>query len=65
MNAKLVELRKQKSWSQAKLAEKAGINRTTYLNVEKGRTPELFTAVSIATALGIEDLKTLREIFLL
>ena len=64
MNVKLLELRKEKGWSQAKLAEKAKINRTTYINVEKGRTPELFTAVSIANALEINDLKTLQDIFL-
>jgi DNA-binding XRE family transcriptional regulator len=64
MNTKLYELRKGKGLSQAKLAEKAKINRTTYLNVEKGRTPELFTAISIADALGINNIETLRDIFL-
>lgn len=64
MNDKLVSLRVEKGWSQAKTAQHAKINRTTYLNVEHGRTPELGTAVSIADVLGIEDMKTFKEIFL-
>lgn len=64
MNEKLVALRIEKGWSQAKTAIEARVNRITYLNVEHGRTPELETAVSIADVFGIKDMKTFKEIFL-
>lgn len=64
MNATLLQLRKEKGLSQAKLAAKAGINRTTYVNVEQGRTPELSTALSIAKVLEIDSLEKLQAIFL-
>lgn len=64
MNQKLVALRNKKGWSQAKTAIEARLNRTTYLNVEHGRTPELETAISIADVFDIKDMQTFKEIFL-
>jgi DNA-binding XRE family transcriptional regulator len=46
-NARLV-----RKWSQAKLAQRAGINRTTYVLIENGKIPELRTAYKLADALG-------------
>jgi DNA-binding XRE family transcriptional regulator len=54
-NARLV-----RKWSQAKLAQRAGINRTTYVLIENGKIPELRTAYKLADALG----ERVDEIFL-
>lgn len=59
MNTALVEARKAARMTQAELAAKAGVDRTTYVHIEHGaRVPSLNNALRIASALGrsVEDL---------
>lgn len=56
---KLIELRKAKGWSQARLAEALGCTAACISNYEKGlRSIDLNTAARIAAALGctVDDL---------
>ena len=50
----LKKLRKQKGWSQEKLAREAGISYQTLIKIEQGRikNPKLETLIKLAKALG-------------
>ena len=55
----LVDIRRRRSWSQARLADAAGIPRSTIANLETGAAnPSLSTLASLSAALavGIEEL---------
>lgn len=52
-------LRKQKGLTQEQLAEKAGLHRAYFWDVESGRNISIKTAYKIAHALGV----TLSELF--
>jgi len=49
------EYRKQKGWSQQKLAEKAGLSYNTITKIEQGigDSPTLKTLLKLADALGV------------
>ena len=51
----LKRLRKEKGWSQQKLAEKAGISYVVITKVEQGQTkdPTLSSLTKLADALGV------------
>jgi transcriptional regulator with XRE-family HTH domain len=52
---KLKELRKQKGWSQQKLAEKAGLSFNAITKIEQGRAehPTLKTLIKLADVFGM------------
>ena len=52
---KIKELRKKSSWSQQKLAEKAGVSYNTVTKIEQGAAtmPTIQTMIKIADAFGI------------
>lgn len=52
-------LRKQKRLTQEELAEKAGLHRAYFWDIEQGRNISVKTAARIAHALGV----TLSELF--
>ncbi|MGA2185231.1 MAG: helix-turn-helix transcriptional regulator [Bryobacteraceae bacterium] len=61
MNNRIRDLRTEKSWSQAELAEKLGVSRQTVIGIESGRTePGLPLALRIAWVFN----KPIEEIFL-
>lgn len=48
------ELRKQKGWTQEKLEEKSGVDRTYISDIERGvRNPSLKSLQKLAKALGV------------
>lgn len=47
-------LRKRKGLTQEQLAEKAGLHRAYFWDIEQGRNISIKTAYQIATALGIK-----------
>lgn len=47
-------LRKEKGLTQEELAEKAGLHRAYFWDIEKGRNISIKTAYNVARALGIE-----------
>ena len=51
----LVKLRKQKGWSQEKLAVESGISYNTIIKIERGgiENPKIKTVIKLAEALGI------------
>jgi transcriptional regulator with XRE-family HTH domain len=51
----LVKLRKQKGWSQEKLAVESGISYNTIIKIERDRikNPKIETVIKLADALGI------------
>ena len=51
----LKKLRKQKGWSQEKLAREAGISYQTLIKIEQGRikNPKLETLIKLSKALGV------------
>jgi transcriptional regulator with XRE-family HTH domain len=50
----LAKLRKEKKWSQMKLAAEAGLHLNAVSNLERGeRSPSLYTVFVLARALGI------------
>ena len=51
----LPKLRKEKRWSQEKLAREAGISYQTLIKIEQGRiqNPKLETLIKLAKALGV------------
>jgi len=52
MRKALYSRRKYKGYTQAEVAEKAGINRASYVHVERGtRNPSLNVAIKIAEVL--------------
>lgn len=57
---RLRQLRRDKGWSQEKLAEEAGIHRTYLAGIERSlRNPSLENLVKLANAVGV----TLTELF--
>jgi len=65
MNSKLYELRKKHKMTQDKVAKKAGIARTTYLNIEKyDRNKTLKSIIKISKVFGLTTIAELEEIFL-
>jgi transcriptional regulator with XRE-family HTH domain len=46
-------LRVAKGWSRERLAGEAGLSLATVERIEQGRTPQVTTAVKIATALDV------------
>lgn len=59
LGKRIEELRKEKGLTQEKLAEKAGLHRAYFWDIENGRNISIKTAYQIARALGI----TLSELF--
>lgn len=51
----LVKIRKQKGWSQEKLAVESGISYNTIIKIERGgiKNPKIETVIKLADALGI------------
>ena len=51
----LVKLRKQKSWSQEKLAVESEISYNTIIKIERGgiKNPKIETVIKLADALGV------------
>lgn len=62
--ANLKKLRKQKGWSQEKLAREAGISYQTLIKIEQGRikNPKLETLIKLAKALGVSIDKLIGKI---
>ena len=52
---RIKDLRKKSSWSQQKLAEKAGVSYNTVTKIEQGAAtmPTIQTMIKIADAFGI------------
>ena len=51
----LVKIRKQRGWSQEKLAVESGISYNTIIKIERGgiKNPKIETVVKLADAFGI------------
>jgi transcriptional regulator with XRE-family HTH domain len=51
----LATLRKEKGWSQERLAQKAGISYNTLIKIERGgiKNPKIETVIKLASALGV------------
>ena len=51
----LVSFRKQKGWSQEKLAVESGISYNTIIKIERGgiKNPKIETVIKLAKALGV------------
>ena len=51
----LVKIRKEKGWSQEKLAVESGISYNTIIKIERGgiKNPKIETVIKLAAALGI------------
>jgi len=51
----LAKIRKQKGWSQEKLAQEAGISYNTLIKIERNgiKNPKIETVIRLAAALGI------------
>lgn len=51
----LAKLRKQKGWSQEKLAVESGVSYNTIIKLERGRikNPKIETVVKLAKALNV------------
>lgn len=51
----LVKFRKQKGWSQEKLAVESGISYNTIIKIERGgiENPKIETVIKFADALGV------------
>jgi transcriptional regulator with XRE-family HTH domain len=51
----LIMLRKQKGWSQEKLAQEAGISYNTLIKVERNgiKNPKIETVIKLADALNV------------
>lgn len=58
LNEKLIQARKSKKLTQEQVSILVGIDRSTYAHYERGRPPQLDTALKIAQVLGrpVEDL---------
>ena len=60
MRNRLSELRAEKGWTQAELAERLSVSRQTVISIERGRfDPSLPLAFQIAEAFGLR----IEEIF--
>lgn len=61
----LIKLRKERGWSQEKLAVESGISYNTIIKIERGgiENPKIETVIKLAKALNvkIDDLVNLRE----
>lgn len=51
---RIEQLRKQKGLTQEELAEKAGLHRAYFWDIENGRNISIKTAYNIARALGVK-----------
>lgn len=51
----LVKIRKQKGWSQEKLAVEASVSYNTIIKIERGgiKNPKIETVIKLADALGV------------
>lgn len=51
----LVKIRKEKGWSQEKLAVESGISYNTIIKIERGgiENPKIATVIKLANALGV------------
>jgi len=51
----LVKIRKQKGWSQEKLAVESGISYNTIIKIERGgiENPKIATVIKLASALKV------------
>lgn len=59
LSERIEKLRKEKGMTQEQLADKAGLHRAYFWDIESGRNISVKTAYKIARALGI----TLSELF--
>lgn len=59
LGERIEKLRKEKGLTQEELAEKAGLHRAYFWDIEQGRNISIKTAYVIAKALGV----TLSELF--
>lgn len=52
----LVNLRKEKGWSQEKLAVESSISYNTIIKIERGgiKNPKIETVIKLAKALGVK-----------
>lgn len=52
---KLCKLRRERRWSQQKLAQESGLSMSAYANLERGKVtdPKWSTVVALARALGV------------
>mgnify|MGYP001619576277 CR=1 FL=1 len=53
LSQRIEELRKEKGLTQEKLAEKAGLHRAYFWDIENGRNISIKTAYKISKALGV------------
>lgn len=51
----LAKIRKEKGWSQEKLAQEAGVSYNTLIKIERQgiKNPKIETVIKLANALGI------------
>lgn len=54
LSRRIAELRKKKRLTQEEAAEKAGIHRAYYWDIENGRNISIKTAYTLARALGVD-----------
>ncbi len=54
LGKRIEELRKKKGLTQEELAEKAGVHRAYFWDVEAGRNISIKTAYKVARALGVK-----------
>ncbi len=54
LGERIEELRKKKRMTQEELAEKAGLHRAYFWDIENGRNISIKTAYNIARALGVK-----------
>lgn len=51
----LIKIRKQKKWSQEKLAAESGVSYNTLIKIERGgiKNPKIETVINLAAALNV------------
>ena len=54
LGGRIEELRKKKGMTQEELAEKAGLHRAYFWDIENGRNISIKTAYNISRALGVK-----------
>ncbi len=54
LGQKIEDLRKKKGMTQEELAEKAGLHRAYFWDIEHGRNISIKTAYNLARALGVK-----------
>lgn len=54
LSTRIERLRKEKGLTQEELAEKAGLHRAYFWDIEQGRNISIKTAYKISKALGVE-----------